>query len=74
MRFPSLTTAKVIKKARKAGFIFDRYAKGSHQIWYSPEKRKRFTIPVHKGKTLKRKTLKSIINQMGLTVEEFRRL
>jgi len=73
-RFPALTAKKVIKKARKAGFIFDRYAKGSHQIWYNPKTKKRFTIPFHRGKTLKRKTLKSIINQMGLTTQQFNRL
>jgi len=74
MRFPALTAVKVIKKARKVGFVFDRHAKGSHQIWYHPMKKKRFTIPVHRGKTLKRKTLKSIINQMGLTLQEFSKL
>lgn len=73
-KLPAVTALKVIKKARKAGFIFDREAKGSHQIWYNPKTHQRFTLPFHKGKTLKRKTIKSIITQMGLTAEEFNRL
>lgn len=74
MKFPALKATVVIKKAKKAGFIFDRYAKGSHQIWYNPKTKRRFTIPVHAGKTLKRKTLKNIILQMNLTLEEFNSL
>lgn len=74
MKLPAITALKVIKKAKKAGFIFDRYAKGSHQIWYNPETKKRFTLPFHRGNILKRKTIKSIIDQMGLTIEQFNRL
>ncbi|MCD5401942.1 hypothetical protein LR013_05080 [candidate division NPL-UPA2 bacterium] len=31
-------------------------------------------VPGHRGKIIKRRTLKSIISDMGLTVEEFRKL
>ncbi|MEA3293412.1 MAG: type II toxin-antitoxin system HicA family toxin [Euryarchaeota archaeon] len=31
MRLPSLTARDVIKKLKKAGFVFDRQAKGSHE-------------------------------------------
>lgn len=73
-KLPAITATKVTRKARKAGFIFDRQAKGSHQIWYNPKTKKRFTVPVHKSKTLKRKTIKNIISQMGFTVDQFNRL
>jgi len=35
-RLPSLKPSEVIRKLRKAGFVFDRHAKGSHEIWYNP--------------------------------------
>jgi predicted RNA binding protein YcfA (HicA-like mRNA interferase family) len=35
----------IVKKLKKAGFEFDRNAKGSHEIWWNPSTRKRITIP-----------------------------
>jgi len=32
----------------KAGFEFDRNAKGSHEIWWNPANRKRTTAPNHR--------------------------
>jgi len=31
-RLPSFKASEVIHKLRKAGFVFDRHAKGSHEI------------------------------------------
>jgi len=36
-KLPSLTPIQVIRKLKTAGFVFDRQAKGSHEIWYNPE-------------------------------------
>lgn len=63
---------KVIKKARKAGFVFRRATGGTHEIWWNEDKKKTCVIPHHKE--IKSGTLKSIINQMGLTEEEFKNL
>jgi predicted RNA binding protein YcfA (HicA-like mRNA interferase family) len=46
-RLPSLTAKEVIRKLRKAGFVFDRQAKGSHEIWRNPITKRRTTIPNH---------------------------
>jgi len=73
-RLPAITATKVIKEARKIDFVYDRPAKGSHQIWYNPQTKRRFMAAAHKGKTLKRKTIKSIISQMGITVAEFNKI
>ncbi|MFZ2456815.1 MAG: type II toxin-antitoxin system HicA family toxin [Candidatus Altiarchaeia archaeon] len=69
-----LNTRDVIKKLRKAGFIFDRQAKGSHEIWYNPETKRRTTVPNHPGSDLPKGTLRAIIDQAGLSVEEFMKL
>ena len=70
-RLPILTAREVIKKLKKAGFIFDRQAKGSHEIWYNPITKRRTTIPNHPGTDIPKGTLKAIIKETGLTEEEF---
>ena len=69
-RLPSLTYQEVIGRVRRAGFVFDRQAKGSHEIWYNPETRRRTTVPNHPG-AIPRRTLRAIIHESGLSVDEF---
>ena len=38
---------KIIKKMRKLGFVFDRQAASSHEIWWNPMTGKRTTILNH---------------------------
>ena len=70
-RIPFLKPSETIHKLRKAGFIFDRHAKGSHEIWYNPKTHKRTVIPNHPGKDIPKGTLRAIIEQAGISVEEF---
>ncbi|HNS01073.1 MAG TPA: type II toxin-antitoxin system HicA family toxin [Anaerolineae bacterium] len=69
-RLPELTYREVISRLRRAGFVFDRQAKGSHEIWYNPTTRRRTTVPNHPG-AIARGTLRAIIREAGLSVEEF---
>lgn len=71
---PSLKPNEIIHKLRKAGFVFDRHAKGSHEIWYNPSTHRRTVIANHPGKDIPKGTLRAIIREAGLTVEEFNRL
>jgi predicted RNA binding protein YcfA (HicA-like mRNA interferase family) len=73
-RLPSMTASNVIKKLKKAGFVFDRYAKGSHEIWYNPGTKRRVTIPNHPGMDIPKGTLSAIIKEAGYSVEEFLQL
>lgn len=70
---PVLKPSDVIRKLRKAGFVFDRHAKGSHEIWYNPDSRKRTVVPNHPGKDIPKGTLRAIIQQAGFTIDEFNR-
>ena len=70
-KLPSLTPIQIIRKLKKAGFIFDRQAKGSHEIWYNPNTRRRVILPNHPGKDVPARTLRSIVNQSGLSDDEF---
>ena len=60
----------IVSKLRKAGFKFDKQAKGSHEIWYNPETKMRTTIPNHPG-DMPEGTLNAVVKQSGLTVEQF---
>ena len=46
-RLPAMTYREVTRRLRSAGFVFDRQAKGSHEIWYNPQTRRRTTVPHH---------------------------
>lgn len=61
---------EVIRKLRRAGFVFDRQAKGSHEIWRNPATRARTTVPHHPG-DLPESTVRAIIRQAGISVEQF---
>jgi len=69
-RLVPMTYREVVQRLRAAGFEFDRQAKGSHEIWYSTTTRRRTTVPHHPG-TIPRGTLRAIIREAGLSVEEF---
>ncbi len=70
---PIVTAREVIKVAQKIGFVFDRQS-GSHAIYIHEAKKARIVIPIHKGKDIKPKTLKGIIDDLGLTANEFKKL
>jgi predicted RNA binding protein YcfA (HicA-like mRNA interferase family) len=69
-RLRPLSYREVVQRLRAAGFLFDRQAKGSHEIWYNPDTQSRVTVPHHPG-DLPMGTLRAIIREAGLTVDEF---
>ncbi|MBU0568605.1 type II toxin-antitoxin system HicA family toxin [bacterium] len=73
-RFPAITDKKVVRVLQRIGFEFYRQGKGSHEIWRRKTDMRHTTVPRHPGKIIKRRTLKSILNDIGLSVEEFRKL
>ena len=72
-RLAGFSADEVIRKLRRAGFIFDRQAKGSHEIWWNPQTRARTTVPHHPG-DLPEGTLRAILRQAALSIEEFLKL
>jgi len=69
-KLPGLRAREVIKILEKAGFRTWRQ-KGSHLTMYRPGDRRALTIPMHFTKTVPKGTLRAIIKEAGLTVEEF---
>lgn len=69
-KLPALKPKEVVKILEKAGFCFIRQ-KGSHQIYVKDNIG--IVIPRH-NKDLKTGTLRKIISQSGLSIEEFIKL
>ena len=65
-RLPQITDRKFIQIIRRKGFVFQRQARGSHEIWFHPEKKLFVTIPRHAGKTIKKGTLSGMRTDAGL--------
>jgi len=61
---------KIVKKLKSFGFAFYRYAKGSHEIWHNPHSGRFTTPPSHPG-DISEGTLRAILKQVGISVEEF---
>ncbi|HEV2440007.1 MAG TPA: type II toxin-antitoxin system HicA family toxin [bacterium] len=72
-RLPRLTGAEVAAALKRAGFILVT-TKGSHQHYRRSNGTGRITIPIHAGETLAPKTLRSVLRQAGLSVEELQAL
>ena len=62
-KLPVITSRDVIKVAVKIGFVLDRQS-GSHAVYLHRQKNLRIVIPILKGRDLKKKTLKAIIEDM----------
>ncbi|HZA22567.1 MAG TPA: type II toxin-antitoxin system HicA family toxin [Dehalococcoidia bacterium] len=69
-RLPGFSAAEVIRKLRRAGFVFERQARGSHEIWRNPVTQARTIVLNHPG-DLPTGTVRAIIRQAGLTLDEF---
>jgi len=61
---------EIIKILKEFGFTFYRQASGSHEIWYNQLTKKFTTIPNHPG-DMPEGTLRAILKQADISVEEF---
>lgn len=72
-RQPRISGKDVVATLRRAGFILI-YIEGSHHYLEPSEGGSLVTVPVHTNKILKPKTLKNILNQAGMTIDDFNKL
>ena len=69
-RLPRLTAREIIRILERRGFALSR-SSGSHHIYKNAAGR-RATVPVHAGKTLHPKVLRSILRDMEMTAKELK--
>jgi predicted RNA binding protein YcfA (HicA-like mRNA interferase family) len=68
-KLPAATARDLVRVAERVGFVFRRQS-GSHAIYVRLKDQARVVIPMHKGE-LKRKTLRGILQDLKISVEEF---
>lgn len=63
---------EVARKLRSLGWAFDRQAAGSHEIWRNESTGAKVTLPNH-ARPMAEGTLRAILRQASITVEDFLR-
>ena len=61
---------QIIKRLKKIGFVFDRQAAGSHEIWYNEQTDRYTTVPNHPG-DMPEGTLRAILKQADISPDDF---
>jgi len=72
-RSPRVTADEVLRALARDGWTVDRQV-GSHRILTHQTKPGRPNVPYHAGQIIPQKTLRSILKDAGLTLDEFRML
>ena len=70
-KLTELSYIDVTSKLRNLGFRFYRQGKGSHELWVRDSDSRVIPIPHHKGKKIRKGTIRAIIRETGLNVDEF---
>ncbi len=73
-RLPVASGKTVIRALTRAGFVVDRIVGSHHVMTFPGDPARTVTVPVHAGRDLKPGTLRSIIRQAGISVEDFAEL
>lgn len=66
-----LTYKDVTRRLRQLGFRFYRHGKGSHELWVRDSDGRVVPVPHHRGKTIRKGTVRAIIREAGVSVSEF---
>jgi len=69
-RLSGFNYREIIKRLKMLGFLFDRQASGSHEIWFNEHTGRYTTIPNHSG-DLPEGTLRAILKQAGISPDVF---
>jgi predicted RNA binding protein YcfA (HicA-like mRNA interferase family) len=69
---PSVRGERIVRALERAGFKVARVT-GSRHIMRHPDGRGT-TVPVHQGRDVAKGTLRGILSDVGMTIEELQRL
>ena len=72
-RFPDASAKDISKILLKNGF-YEHHQKGSHKVFNRDNDKKRVIVPYHGNKSIPRKTLKAILMDAGLTLDQYKEL
>ena len=69
-----LSYRELTRRLRKLGFHFYRHGKGSHELWVRDTDGKVVPVPHHRGKNIRKGTVRAIIREVGASLTEFMEL
>lgn len=69
-----LSYRELTRRLRKLGFRFYRHGKGSHELWVRDTDGKVVPVPHHRGKNIRKGTVRAIIREVGVSLIEFMEL
>ena len=61
---------EVARKLRAFGFAFDRPGPGSHEVWRNAATGRKVTLP-HHSRDMAEGTLRAILREVGINLEDF---
>jgi predicted RNA binding protein YcfA (HicA-like mRNA interferase family) len=61
---------EVARRLRRFGFVFDRPGPGSHEVWRHTDTGRKVTLP-HHAREIAEGTLRAVLREAGIDVEEF---
>jgi predicted RNA binding protein YcfA (HicA-like mRNA interferase family) len=64
---------QLTRRLRQLGCEFVRQAPGSHEIWWNPANQKFSVIPNHGSRDLPPGTLRAILRQLGIPLEDIQK-
>ena len=71
-RLAGFSYREVARKLRALGFAFDRPGPGSHEIWRNVATGRKVTLP-HHSRNMAEGTLRAILREAGIDVDQFLR-
>ncbi|MBI5190353.1 MAG: type II toxin-antitoxin system HicA family toxin [Nitrospirae bacterium] len=69
-RLPRVTDKDLVRVLNRKGFAL-HHQTGSHAVFKSEDGKRRVVVAMHAGQVIPPKTLKAILKDAGMTVEEF---
>jgi predicted RNA binding protein YcfA (HicA-like mRNA interferase family) len=73
-KLQELSYRDVTRRLRKLGFRFYRQGKGSHELWVRDADGRVIPVSHYKGKKIRKGTVRAIIREADVSVEEFMKL
>ena len=70
-RLTELSYLQVTRRLEHFGLRFYRQGKGSHELWVRDADGIVIPVPHHGGKNIKKGTVRAIIRELGISVQEF---
>lgn len=69
-----LSYRDITRRLRKLDFRFYRQGKGSHELWVRDSDGLVIPVPHYRGKNIRKGTVRAIIREIGVSVDEFMQL